>query len=148
MGANRNCSICSAPAAVRSAIDEAITAGEPLRAIEGRSAFSRAALSRHGRRCLPRDTVALHRNRGKLQARRIITSWPDGSYYVYLEYDSHGCPLNPESRRPLVPISPSEVRPTDLILVVKYAAPPQPVVAPRRMPDAEAETAAQGPICP
>jgi hypothetical protein len=59
--AKQSCSICAAPSDVLAAIDTALKKGEKLRDLEKRTPFSRSTLSRHGRACIPRQTLTNYR---------------------------------------------------------------------------------------
>ena len=80
--ARGSCSICSSPNDVAQAIDAALTKKEPLRLLAARSGFSRAALSRHSRRCRVRMTIENHRLASGPAATpdtpvKFFTLWPN-----------------------------------------------------------------------
>jgi hypothetical protein len=73
------CSICSSH--VCAEINQALLKKEPLRELAKRSGFSRAALSRHGRNCIARDTIAFHRAKKFNPLTQLAwAQWPDGSF--------------------------------------------------------------------
>jgi hypothetical protein len=72
---SKSCSICSAPPDVLTAVNEALAKREKLRPLATRSGFSRAALSRHNRKCRGRRTIEAHRE--KLNTGdAFFTLWP------------------------------------------------------------------------
>jgi hypothetical protein len=85
--AKLSCTICSSPPDVRNAIDEALYKKEKLRDLEKRCAFSRATLSRHSRRCLPKNTLEAHRTRGRFNQykHRIWIAFPDCEPYLFAD---------------------------------------------------------------
>jgi hypothetical protein len=122
----QNCGICSAPQAVRAAIDAALTAQprvKSLRELENETAFSRATLSRHFRRCLPKAVMLEHRAKTKINVagskRRTIVAWPDvplceGRRLTIMgECGDDGRPTE---------LPPEELKPTDILLRLAFTA--------------------------
>lgn len=103
------CSICNAPPEVFAAVNAALRKKEKLRDIEARAGFSRSALSRHGRNCLPRFVLATRKARAELNLKhcREVVSWPNGTFTLDGE-----------------PIPEQQVRPDDTLFVVTYQKTP------------------------
>jgi hypothetical protein len=77
----RLCGICDAPADVRRFVDAELTATprrKTLRELQKECAFSKATLSRHANRCLPKHAAAYHRDVGRvgLGDGRPVPLWP------------------------------------------------------------------------
>lgn len=102
----QNCGICSAPENVRVAINAALMEQprqKSLRQLENETAFSRATLSRHFRRCLPKAVLLEHRSKTKISAagsrRRTIVALPDAPLFegrrltIMGEYNDNGEPV-------------------------------------------------------
>jgi hypothetical protein len=64
------CKTCTSP--ILREIDEALDKGEPLRDIATRSGISRAALSRHNRKCRARRRVQEYKNASSHQGRLFV----------------------------------------------------------------------------
>ncbi len=112
--AKGECSICGAGEAAKKAAEEAIGKKEPYRDIEKRSGFSRAALSRHKRKCMPRAVLAetkFWRRSGQPAANRVIVFWPDHRLVVHNSGKS---------------ISIDDLVENDIVVIVEYAPAPKP----------------------
>jgi hypothetical protein len=108
---NKSCSICSS--LVIQEINAALLRKERLRDLEKRSGFSRAALSRHSRNCIARDSIAEHKSKKAFNYRTqlIWTEWPDGSLNVQaIPHDFQGTVGNAPG-------------PDDLIIKVSFESP-------------------------
>jgi hypothetical protein len=103
----QNCGICSAPENVRVAINAALMEQprtKSLRELENETAFSRATLSRHFRRCLPKAVMLEHRAKTKINVSnrggaRTIVQWPDAPLCegrrltIMGEFNDNGAPV-------------------------------------------------------
>jgi len=96
------CSICNAPADVRTAIDEALLKKEKLRDLAARTAFSRASLSRHSIKHLQRNLLASHKwhSRYDPQRHRLWMVGPGDSPMIRdvqpARFWNHSARLKPE----------------------------------------------------
>lgn len=115
------CSVCAAPPDVVQAVNEAIRKREKFRELAARTAFSRAALHRHSKKCIPRNILAEHKARKFDNLRQIVwTKWFDGTLTrMPVPHDFRG-----ELR--------SEPGPGDVVLVVEFEPP---VAKPAPAPD-------------
>jgi hypothetical protein len=110
---NGNCSICAAPVEVIGAINDALRKKEKLRDIEARAGFSRSALSRHSRNCIPKLILAEHKARAaKPRSGRHVVQWPPAGTLTTLD--------GPGERSKQITIASTELRPDDILLVVEY----------------------------
>lgn len=116
------CSICSAPDNVRTAINQALADREPLRSIAKRSAFSRAALSRHSRKCVSRETVKKHRDLALNQSTaRLVIAWPEMPLLGIRANFS----LPADESNACREIDEAEIRADDVLIAVQFE-PPKP----------------------
>jgi hypothetical protein len=100
------CSICSAPADVRAAVNEALARREKFLDLAARTGFSKSALHRHSQRCVPREILSRYKNQRTPPApERELVRWPDGRIFVW---------------RTQQPVAPDEVRPNDIVFSVAY----------------------------
>jgi hypothetical protein len=103
-----DCSVCSAPAEVFAAVNNALRKKEKLRDIEARAGFSRSALHRHSKNCLPKLILAEHKALTfNPKNGREVVSWPNGTFTV------HGKPIREEN-----------LLPDDLLIRVTYESTP------------------------
>jgi hypothetical protein len=119
------CSICSAAADIVAGVNAELlkppSERKNLRELERLSGFSRSALSRHGRNCIPEIRLALNREKTAPHSGREVVRWPDGKLTLYGE-----------------PFPETAIRDTDLIFVVEYAKTnPATVGNPRALPATE-----------
>lgn len=112
------CSICSSP--VCEQVNEALRKGETLRALASVSGFSRAALSRHNRKCLPKAALLDYRSRTKISmtGRRTIVSWPSSAlceqkFTIMGQLDDTEQPVQ---------IFPDQLKPSDVLLRIEFIA--------------------------
>jgi hypothetical protein len=148
--AKGTCSVCAAPPAVQSAINEQLERRIPLRKIAAESAFSRASLSRHARACISRRLVSEHRSligdvtSGKA---RLILAQPHAAIYL-----KDGRPTMTLDTSTLVyaplfgngPIIPeNELLDSDVIFQVEYEKPVDLVARAAEVRAAKAETEAR-----
>ena len=115
LSGSQTCSICSSP--VRAEIEAALDKKEPLRAISARSAFSRASLSRHNRKCRGRQIIAEHKLLGQYDpyTHRVFLLWPNAEPQLWQDVQ----PVRGWSNRP--PLKPEQI--IDVLFVVEYAKP-------------------------
>jgi hypothetical protein len=104
------CSVCSLPHDVLAAVNAALSRHEKLRKIAEFSGRSKSALSRHSITCLPRAVMLAHKAKSHAAANaphRLIVDWRvEGSRPRFTLGDK--------------PISASELKETDVLLVVHY----------------------------
>jgi hypothetical protein len=124
----KSCSVCAAPPDVRAAVNDALAHREKLRDLEKRSGFSRSTLSRHGRRCIVRDTLAAHRE--KLGGGdRFFVVWPNAQvpadlppdvWLAVVQYEKplierlHEAALAEDSKRAVAKAQPSPYQPVKM----------------------------------
>lgn len=119
------CSICTAPAYIRNAVDVELSRRTRLRDIAKMTHLSKSAIHRHSKRCVSRTSLqGLHTARFNPELHRVLTRWPNdpvctpdvrGKTFVYSSPD----PADHHSN----PIPPDQLRPTDILLVVEYDKP-------------------------
>ena len=118
MSAIRPCSICASQ--VTSEINAALARREKLRDFEKRSSFSRAALSRHPRKCLARTAIEEHASWNTIRTdlasgkARLVPVYPGDAVPLVGDHDvilriSFEDPPRPRPPRPLIEVRPKPV---------------------------------------
>jgi hypothetical protein len=81
----QRCSICSAPREIRERVNDALAKKVKLRTLAAESGFSRAGLSRHNRKCLPKQQLKNFRDtrKGARSGGRILIRWGEGGVFCY-----------------------------------------------------------------
>jgi hypothetical protein len=125
------CAICSAPPKVLDAVNAGLEQKTPLRTLAAASGFSRAGISRHARKCVPKTVISTHRSSNYANA-RLLVRWNDGPI---LDWD----------RQSAVPLAENQISDNDVILQVAYAKPAPPAAEPVPVPDPVAPDAPETP---
>jgi hypothetical protein len=91
--------------------------------LETETAFSRATLSRHFRRCVPKAAMLEHRDKTKINVagsrRRTIVAWPDATICegrrltIMGEFAENGEPVE---------LPAEELKPSDILLKIEFVS--------------------------